>query len=166
MNRDFKNDFKQRTILGDVFIPQNLLRDKSVIPEAKIVFGVLLGLTEFGEKEYLLDKVKFSKENNFKKSRISAWIKSLEKSGYLFKKAMDVKPLLEEKNFKGMGVGSAVCEWCEVKTSVLHSHHYPIPKSKGGTATVDICPNCHHEFHFAQNIIMINKEKLYENERE
>lgn len=39
------------------------------------------------------------------------------------------------------------CEWCGYKTIALQSHHYPIPKHKGGTRTVKICPNCHYEFH-------------------
>lgn len=41
-----------------------------------------------------------------------------------------------------------VCEWCKCKTPVLHRHHYPVLKSKGGIETVDICPNCHAEFHY------------------
>ena len=40
-----------------------------------------------------------------------------------------------------------VCEWCGCKTTVLHRHHYPIPKRLGGTKTVNICSNCHAEFH-------------------
>ena len=39
------------------------------------------------------------------------------------------------------------CEWCRSKTLGLHAHHYPTPKAEGGTETVNICPNCHTEFH-------------------
>lgn len=39
------------------------------------------------------------------------------------------------------------CEWCGCKTTAIQKHHYPIPKSKGGTETVNICPNCHYEYH-------------------
>lgn len=40
-----------------------------------------------------------------------------------------------------------VCEWCGINTSVLHKHHYPIPKRYGGKDVVNICSNCHNEFH-------------------
>lgn len=47
------------------------------------------------------------------------------------------------------------CEWCKCNTAVLHDHHYPTPKSKGGVEVVSICPNCHYEFHF------VEKTKFY-----
>ena len=59
----------------------------------------------------------------------------------------DVIDLLINKNLKGFGLGNFSCKWCGIKTLTLHAHHYPIPKSKGGTETVLICPNCHYEFH-------------------
>ena len=40
------------------------------------------------------------------------------------------------------------CEWCRADVPVVHAHHHPIPKSKGGTETGSICPNCHAEYHF------------------
>ena len=40
-----------------------------------------------------------------------------------------------------------ICEWCGCKTSVLHKHHFPIPKRYGGKDIVNICSNCHNEFH-------------------
>lgn len=56
-------------------------------------------------------------------------------------------------NRKGQGTK---CEWCGYKTFALQEHHYPIPKSKGGTQTVLICPNCHCEYH----LILNSKVKL------
>ena len=43
--------------------------------------------------------------------------------------------------------GDKICEWCGCKTTLLHKHHYPIPKRMGGKETVNICSNCHNEFH-------------------
>lgn len=54
---------------------------------------------------------------------------------------------------KMKGLGDK-CEWCGNKTFALQEHHYPIPKSKGGTKTVSICPNCHYEYH----LILKDKE--------
>ena len=39
------------------------------------------------------------------------------------------------------------CDWCKSSSIVLEGHHYPIPRSEGGTKTVSICPGCHAEFH-------------------
>ena len=40
-----------------------------------------------------------------------------------------------------------ICEWCGENVATVDEHHYPIPKSKGGTEVVRICPNCHYTFH-------------------
>jgi hypothetical protein len=40
------------------------------------------------------------------------------------------------------------CEWCESQSYILHKHHYPIPRSLGGEEVINICPNCHCEYHF------------------
>ena len=39
------------------------------------------------------------------------------------------------------------CEWCGNLSPILHEHHYPIPKHKGGIDKVHICPNCHYTYH-------------------
>lgn len=48
------------------------------------------------------------------------------------------------------GEGDKVCAWCGCKTTVLHAHHYPVPKRLGGKEVVNICSNCHHEFHLKE----------------
>ena len=47
------------------------------------------------------------------------------------------------------------CEWCNIQTMIIHKHHFPIMKSKGGINTVNICPNCHFSFHY-----LIDKEEV------
>lgn len=49
--------------------------------------------------------------------------------------------------------GNKICEWCGCKTTVLHKHHHPVPKRLGGTETVNICSNCHGEFHLKEGKI-------------
>ncbi len=44
------------------------------------------------------------------------------------------------------------CDWCESDTLILHKHHYPIPKSEGGTDIVKLCPNCHTEYHYLEKL--------------
>ena len=48
-----------------------------------------------------------------------------------------------------------VCNWCGGKSIVLQKHHYPIPRAKGGTEIVSICPNCHYGFHYLENQLRV-----------
>lgn len=40
-----------------------------------------------------------------------------------------------------------ICTWCHGETLSLERHHYPKERRHGGVDTVDICANCHREFH-------------------
>lgn len=64
--------------------------------------------------------------------------------------AIDSYEALKNEIMENKDQGDKVCEWCGCKTTVLHRHHYPVPKRMGGTETVQICSNCHHEFHIAE----------------
>lgn len=91
--------------------------------------------------------------------------RSLIKKGVIIRKSVQdakwVKDRICSKNFQGLGVGDKACAWCQINTCVLHSHHYPTPKSANGTETVDICPNCHAEYHFYfDNWLCLNPEFL------
>ena len=59
----------------------------------------------------------------------------------------EISVKLSNKNFIGMGIGDCVCEWCKVSTITTHSHHFPIERQFGGKETVNICANCHQEYH-------------------
>jgi hypothetical protein len=39
------------------------------------------------------------------------------------------------------------CLFCGWNNAALDSHHYPVRAKDGGIETIDICPNCHREFH-------------------
>lgn len=43
------------------------------------------------------------------------------------------------------------CPWCKGETIILHAHHFPIPRSEGGTETIRICASCHAEYHALTN---------------
>lgn len=55
--------------------------------------------------------------------------------------------IIKEEVLKEKKNNLYTCEWCGCKTSVIHKHHYPIPKRYGGKEIVNICSNCHNEFH-------------------
>lgn len=55
-------------------------------------------------------------------------------------------PDLKEAVMENKDAGRT-CAWCGKKTTVIHKHHYPVPKANGGTQIVEICSDCHAEFH-------------------
>lgn len=55
-----------------------------------------------------------------------------------------------------------ICEWCESQTYILHSHHFPIAKKDGGKNTVEICANCHSEFHWLVDRYHYKPDEEYE----
>ncbi len=86
---------------------------------------------------------------------------NLQRLGYLktikMSKEEIVSTLKNKKNNNNSGIGDLECEWCGTKTLVLHEHHYPTPNAEGGKEIVNICPNCHQEFHYLENRIKVVK---------
>lgn len=128
-------------------IPANVRYDKNLIPNAKLLYGEITalcnekGICRFSNQD-------FADLYNVNKISISHWMKNLVNQGYItVSQDENIVSELKNKKMDGFGYGDQECSWCKVKTSVLHNHHYPIPKMSGGTDTIDICPNCHHEFH-------------------
>jgi hypothetical protein len=76
-------------------------------------------------------------------------IKKYINMGLLQNNTEFIVDLLKEKSLysKNNGIGECVCEWCQIKTVILHKHHYPIAKKDNGKQIINICPNCHSEFH-------------------
>lgn len=136
--------------------------EKRLSASAKLLYGDLLVFMD--EKGLFYDSIDVLPVSEIEgKSKIKRWLKDLEKNNYIkIHSENDIVQILKNKNMHGLGFGNKTCVWCGVKTSVLHSHHYPVPRSKGGLKTVDICPNCHHEFHFDQGYIevLLNDKEL------
>lgn len=61
--------------------------------------------------------------------------------------SIDKYEILSNKQMEGLGIGNRVCEWCGCNTTILNKHHFPIQAKDNGTETVNICANCHSEFH-------------------
>lgn len=60
---------------------------------------------------------------------------------------------IKEQILNRKGEGEKICAWCGCKTTLLHKHHFPIPRRMGGKETVEICSNCHNEFHVMEGEI-------------
>ena len=81
------------------------------------------------------------------KAQIIRWRGELLKKGAIKAIDTDMEKYLRNKNLSGFGVGNKKCAWCGIRTAVLDRHHYPVPKRLGGKQIVEVCPNCHREFH-------------------
>ncbi len=131
-------------------IPANV-RYSDIPPNAKLLYGEITALSN--EKGYCWASNKYFAElYKVNIQAVSLWIKILEENGFIeCKRDKDIiSKILDKRNsFNNLGIGKKQCEWCGVNTFILHKHHYPILKEKGGKKIVNICPNCHHEFHFS-----------------
>lgn len=63
----------------------------------------------------------------------------------------EIKKIICSKNPQNISdikdVNLKICFWCKCTTYILSKHHYPIRKKDNGQETIDICCNCHMEFH-------------------
>lgn len=144
-NIDKESLLQQYKDKGLIFVPTNLIRN--------INSSVLILLVEIFYRKYLGIEI----NPNPKKEKNYHSINILIKEGFLKKQTrQDVytikdfiianhKAQYKEKQIDI--INESYCEWCNIDTFILHKHHFPLPRSKGGVETVKICPNCHYSFH-------------------
>lgn len=139
-----------------MWVPREVWLDSELTIHEKFLFGLLI--SKGGrERIYNGGNAELSKKLLIRRSRLSQLKHSLSDKGYItIVSSENIVEQLIAKNLRGLGYGWSVCKWCKIYTAVLHEHHYPIPRSEGGTETVGICPNCHQEFHSSENVIKIN----------
>ena len=87
-------------------------------------------------------------------------LNELSKHGIFVKYNLSVEEvvaILKEKEGQRIHHSSSlsidICDWCHAEAYALHNHHHPIPKKSGGTAVVQICANCHYEFHILSDSV-------------
>lgn len=146
----------------DGFIPQELIKIKP--PAAAILFANLTALID--EKGSCYDRDYYlawlSGENRTRTS-VKSLLRRLQEERFIKITEVsqnEIVAILKAKNLHGQGFGDEICSWCGVKTTDLHRHHFPISRRQGGKETVDICSNCHTEFHSGIRKIEIIDKKL------
>lgn len=122
------------------FIPEEILRDTRLTTTERMIASLEInGLKNRTNKE-IADFLAISS------SSLASGFKKLKELGYIKEQNLNYEEI-KEIVLKEKETAKYTCEWCGCKCNILNEHHYPIPKSKGGTKTVKICPNCHSEFH-------------------
>ena len=137
--------------------------NKKIACEIGLNESIIVGYLKkrnFTLKENIVHDLSFVSEQTIERA-----LAKLKSAGYIKTgiSPIERKNILTQKDCSNVGIGDFICEWCGIHTFVLHSHHYPIQKKDNGTKTVNICPNCHQEYHSMDNVILLTNEVI-ENE--
>ena len=127
MDRDFKG----------IWIPKEVWVNPWLNPKEKIYMGIYLSTNSVSET----DKIMLEQCSHATIAKIKD---SLERYGMLTFPETPEEAKAKTIELKGKG---GECEWCGERNYILQEHHYPIPRFKGGTEVVRICPNCHATYH-------------------
>lgn len=143
------------------FIPRRMMVDKSISNAAKLIYCEMTAHMD-KDGEVNLGKRDLAELTKYKSGSISKAIRKLIDRGYIKSPSIeeiDFLKLMNKKSLRGLGKGKYICEWCEINTNVIDEHHYPVPKKDGGKETVNICPNCHYEYHRFEGKYFINEDE-------
>ena len=73
------------------------------------------------------------------------------------KRLIEISKISDKQAFDALNNGYLKgCLFCGYNKSFLDKHHYPIRVKDKGTETIEICSNCHREFH-----TMTDYERFY-----
>jgi hypothetical protein len=148
--QDLDKIFKDlpKSTKDSLFMPTELMRNKELKSAGeKYYVAILYSYMDSPEiRDFWLNANVYNKRTIYKMNR------HLESIGLgeliAISKSPKIESSEEAKQFTILHSHKGnICEWCGRESYILHKHHFPIPKSKGGTNTVNICPNCHSTFH-------------------
>lgn len=127
-----------------LIFPKKIMLDTNINIMAKAIYLYIETITENGKKK-MPSIALISQYLNIEQDTVKKHINALIENGYM-EHANTHPSDIKNTVLKNKNTGYE-CEWCGGKSIALQKHHYPISKSDGGTETVNICPNCHYEFH-------------------
>jgi len=137
-----------------IVIPEKILKNNKIEANAKIFLGELIYFFKSNEFFHIPNEF-FSNLYEVDEKTIERWSDSLVNENILkiinFEQEEAIKILKEkipQKFTCDLNFDNNFCNWCKCHSYLLHKHHHPIRKKYGGIKTIDICANCHQEFHF------------------
>jgi len=133
-------DYEKRIEQGDIFIINEIKEMKKISTKAKIFLATYYSFNCDMKKAEsdALKYLNFNQIQKYKRKFKTLNLLSLKE----YNSPFELRLATIQNSHDGF-----VCEWCKQQCYILQKHHFPIPASKGGTATVNICPNCHYTFH-------------------
>ena len=152
-----KNGLKE-TMGKDRCIPRSVIQDDSLNPATKLIYGdIILFYDNISKTFSLKEIIQFSQE---KKYTVKKALNDLTASQYICKIKITDQLMFEKLNVKNSDNG---CLFCGYDSSPLDKHHFPIRAKEGGSETIEICANCHREFHCGvdyNEAYTLSKEKM------
>lgn len=159
------NNYRRFSLFGDMNfsgVPKILIREgaKRHIDTRTLMFvsSVLLDYHKnMINPLYMLleDMIKLVIDINYNLNAFKGDFKKLAKHKmlYITRKNFSFSEIYNMLNVKNSPTG---CLFCGYDRIPLDKHHYPIPHRDGGTEVINLCPNCHREFH------VLERHPLYE----
>lgn len=140
------------------FVPRKMFIDKMTTSAKTVYVEMTANMDRDGSVS--INKNQIAKNISSTTNYVSNAMKQLVEHGYIHEISIeDIVGHLKNKGLQGLGSGVYTCTWCGIKTNVVDKHHYPIPRAKGGTEVVEICPNCHAEYHRCESSYVIDEDE-------
>lgn len=128
--------------------------------EIKNTNALILYAYIYERKRMAYDVERLARYFNISEATLKKHIRFLINNNYIrIEKDKNMELILRNKNLHGLGYGTKKCEWCGIRTNLIHLHHYPIQKCDGGKKVVKICANCHGEYHNPMQYLCVNERK-------
>jgi hypothetical protein len=127
-----------------VTLTWDFIRDKDTTMQEKLILAEIARIEVLGE---IIEVTNLYISNAFgiTKQRASTAINSLISKGFIFISEQSDETVYRLLNKKNSPDG---CLFCGYKGCAIDRHHYPIRRKNGGEKTIDLCANCHREFHY------------------
>lgn len=120
------------------------MRDPNLNQSQKFILAEIEQLATL-ERGCVASNLHFANLIGITKENVSKNINDLVKKGYIVKENyIPDKEVYKKLNKKNSETG---CLFCGYNGVAIDKHHYPIRAKDGGAKTIDLCANCHREFH-------------------
>lgn len=148
-----KNFLRHSVVKGGKPVEDCIKREIMAVKNKQLikdVFGRLSGMDGLNETvKKIVEEYEYLNDNDNDNDNDDSWPTNRKRSGdeSSESRASEEYRKIKESILAPDEDKEKKCEWCGHRTTTLHRHHYPVPKRLGGKDIVNICANCHTEFH-------------------